>query len=131
MECHQPGFEGLNAYPIVKYAGEDGCPQEGGPTPNLLGMFHYLYVSIAFSKTITKIANGMHSELEAVMKVHPIGLRKFHDVIPLPLSPNDGLDSYYFLAQTSLSNLLMETLDVVGYQSECLLSLSRQYTLIQ
>ncbi|KAB5550008.1 hypothetical protein GE09DRAFT_1128657 [Coniochaeta sp. 2T2.1] len=57
------------------------------------------------------------TELEAVMKVHPIGLRKFHDTIPLPLSPNDGADSYYFLAQASLSNLFMETLDVVGYQS--------------
>jgi hypothetical protein len=69
----------------------------------------------------------MHSELEAVMKVHPIGLRKFHDMIPLPLSPNDGLDSYYFLAQTSLSNLLMETLNVAGYQSEFYVSVQAMH----
>lgn len=49
--------------------------------------------------------------------MHPIGLRHFHDVIPLPLSRKREEDLYYFLAQASLRKLLMETLDVVGHQS--------------
>ncbi|KAH8602077.1 hypothetical protein B0O99DRAFT_129120 [Bisporella sp. PMI_857] len=55
-------------------------------------------------------------ELEATIKMHPIGLRHFHDLVPLPLSRNREEDLYYFLAQASLRKLLMETLDVVGHQ---------------
>lgn len=60
----------------------------------------------------------VYSELEAVVKMHPIGLRHFHDMIPLPLSRKREEDLYYFLAQASLRKLLMETLDVVGHQSQ-------------
>jgi len=49
--------------------------------------------------------------------MHPIGLRHFHDIIPLPLSRKREEDLYYFLAQAALRKLLMETLDVVGHQS--------------
>jgi hypothetical protein len=48
----------------------------------------------------------------------PIGLRQFHDVVPLPLPENDEISFYYFLAQASLRKLLIETLDIVGYKSE-------------
>ncbi|KIW01031.1 hypothetical protein, variant 2 [Verruconis gallopava] len=55
-------------------------------------------------------------ELEAVLKMHPIGLRQFHESVPLPLAESDDDGHMYFLAQASLRKLLTETLDVVGYR---------------
>lgn len=55
-------------------------------------------------------------ELEAVLKLHPIGLRQFHEVVPLPLTDGEDEGYYYFFAQASLRKLLTETLDVVGYR---------------
>lgn len=57
----------------------------------------------------------MH-ELEAVLKMHPTGLRFYHDFVPLPLTEQEDVSFYYFLAQASLRKLLMDTLDVVGYK---------------
>jgi len=48
--------------------------------------------------------------------MHPIGLRQFHDLVPLPTTESDEEGFYYFFAQASLRKLLMETLDVVGYR---------------
>jgi hypothetical protein len=58
-------------------------------------------------------------ELESILKTHPIGLRQFHEVVPLPLTStqdNDDDSFFYFFAQASLRKLLTETLDVVGYR---------------
>lgn len=54
-------------------------------------------------------------ELEAILKLHPIGLRQFHELVPLPLSEAED-DGLYFFAQASLRKLLMELLDIVGYR---------------
>jgi hypothetical protein len=48
----------------------------------------------------------------------PIGLKQFQDFVPLPLSENEDVSFYYFLAQASIRKLLMETLDIVGYRSK-------------
>jgi hypothetical protein len=48
----------------------------------------------------------------------PIGLKQFHDFVPLPLSENEDVSFYYFLAQASIRKLLMEALVVVGYKSK-------------
>jgi hypothetical protein len=48
----------------------------------------------------------------------PIGLKQFQDFVPLPLSENEDVSFYYFLAQASIRRLLMETLDIVGYKSK-------------
>jgi hypothetical protein len=53
----------------------------------------------------------------------PIGLRQFHDFVPLPLSDNEDVSFYYFFAQASLRKLLMEALDIVGYKSKSCISL--------
>jgi hypothetical protein len=55
-------------------------------------------------------------ELEAVLKMHPIGLRQFHEIVPLPLTDHEDEGYYFFFAQASLRKLLTETLDVVGYR---------------
>jgi hypothetical protein len=55
-------------------------------------------------------------ELEALLKLHPIGLRQFHEVVPLPLTDSEDEGYYYFFAQASLRKILTETLDVVGYR---------------
>lgn len=55
-------------------------------------------------------------ELEAILKLHPIGLRQFHEMVPLPLSEAEDDGYLYFFAQASLRKLLTETLDVVGYR---------------
>jgi hypothetical protein len=55
-------------------------------------------------------------ELEAILKLHPIGLRQFHEVVPLPLTDYEDEGYYFFFAQASLRKLLTETLDVVGYR---------------
>lgn len=62
------------------------------------------------------ICSVLFHELEAVLKTHPIGLRQFHEVVPLPLTDSEDEGFYYFLAQASLRKLLTETLDVVGYR---------------
>ena len=57
------------------------------------------------------------NELEALLQTHPVGLRRFHEVVPLPLTDADEEEgSLYFFAQVSLRKLLTETLDVVGYR---------------
>jgi hypothetical protein len=55
-------------------------------------------------------------ELEALLKLHPIGLRQFHEIVPLPLTDAEDEGYYYFFAQASLRKILTETLDVVGYR---------------
>ncbi|KAF2096620.1 hypothetical protein NA57DRAFT_58523 [Rhizodiscina lignyota] len=56
-------------------------------------------------------------ELEAVLKTHPIGLRQFHEVVPLPFTDVEEEDGFfYFFAQASLRKLLADVLDVVGYR---------------
>ncbi|OCL08327.1 hypothetical protein AOQ84DRAFT_376859 [Glonium stellatum] len=55
-------------------------------------------------------------ELESVLKMHPTGIRQFHEIVPLPLTETEVEGFYYFFAQASLRKLLMETLGVVGYR---------------
>jgi hypothetical protein len=55
-------------------------------------------------------------ELEAILKMHQIGLRQFHEAVPLPLAEADDDSHLFFFAQASLRKLLTETLDVVGYR---------------
>jgi hypothetical protein len=62
------------------------------------------------------ICSVLLHELEAVLKLHPIGLRQFHEVVPLPLTDAEDEGYYYFFAQASLRKILTETLDVVGYR---------------
>ncbi|KAF2109762.1 hypothetical protein BDV96DRAFT_234120 [Lophiotrema nucula] len=56
-------------------------------------------------------------ELEATMKMHPIGLRHFHEIVPLPQFEEEDSGFYYFLAQISLRKFLTQSLEVVGYHS--------------
>ncbi|KAF2691456.1 hypothetical protein K458DRAFT_381311 [Lentithecium fluviatile CBS 122367] len=56
-------------------------------------------------------------ELEATMKMHPIGLRQFHDTVPIPQFEEEDSGFYYFLAQISLRKFLTQSLEVVGYHS--------------
>ncbi|KAF2000728.1 hypothetical protein P154DRAFT_619961 [Amniculicola lignicola CBS 123094] len=56
-------------------------------------------------------------ELEATMKMHPTGLRHFHDMVPLPQFEEEDSGFYYFLAQISLRKFLTQSLEVVGYHS--------------
>lgn len=56
-------------------------------------------------------------ELEATMKMHPIGLRHFHELVPLPQFDEEDSGFYYFLAQISLRKFLTQSLEVVGYHS--------------
>lgn len=56
-------------------------------------------------------------ELEATMKMHPIGLRHFHEMVPLPQFEEEDSGFYYFLAQISLRKFLTQSLEVVGYHS--------------
>lgn len=70
----------------------------------------------AFHRVFWTCSVALH-ELEAILKTHPIGLRQFHEVVPLPLTEAEDEDSFfYFFAQASLRKLLTETLDVVGYR---------------
>jgi len=62
------------------------------------------------------ICSILFHELEAILKMYPIGLRQFHEVVPLPLTNSEDEGFFYFLAQASLRKLLTETLDVVGYR---------------
>lgn len=56
-------------------------------------------------------------ELEATMKMHPIGLRHFHELVPLPQFDEEDSGFYFFLAQISLRKFLTQSLEVVGYHS--------------
>lgn len=56
-------------------------------------------------------------ELEATMKMHPIGLRHFHEMVPLPQFEEEDSGFYFFLAQISLRKFLTQCLEVVGYHS--------------
>ncbi|KAF2021583.1 hypothetical protein BU24DRAFT_23177 [Aaosphaeria arxii CBS 175.79] len=56
-------------------------------------------------------------ELEATMKMHPIGLRHFHEMVPLPQFEEEDSGFYFFLAQISLRKFLTQSLEVVGYHS--------------
>lgn len=56
-------------------------------------------------------------ELEATMKMHPIGLRNFHEIVPLPQFEEEDSGFYFFLAQISLRKFLTQSLEVVGYHS--------------
>ncbi|KAF2265380.1 hypothetical protein CC78DRAFT_200368 [Lojkania enalia] len=56
-------------------------------------------------------------EMEATMKMHPIGLRHYHELVPLPRFEEEDSGFYYFLAQISLRKFLTQSLEVVGYHS--------------
>jgi hypothetical protein len=56
-------------------------------------------------------------ELEATMKMHPIGVRQFHDTVPIPQFEEEDSGFYYFVAQISLRKFLTQSLEVVGYHS--------------
>ncbi|KAI4713397.1 hypothetical protein J4E89_002377 [Alternaria sp. Ai002NY15] len=47
--------------------------------------------------------------------MHPIGLRHFHELVPLPQFEEEDSGFYFFLAQISLRKFLTQTLEVVGY----------------
>lgn len=53
--------------------------------------------------------------VEATCKMHPIGLRHFHELVPLPQFEEEDSGFYFFLAQISLRKFLTQTLEVVGY----------------
>jgi hypothetical protein len=58
------------------------------------------------------------SELESILKMHPTGMRQFHEIVPLPHTTIEVEGFYHFFAQLSLRKLLTETLDVVGYRGK-------------
>jgi hypothetical protein len=62
------------------------------------------------------VSSTLFHALQAILKTHPIGLRQYHDMVPLPLPSSEREAYYYFFAQASLRRLLTETLDVVGYR---------------
>jgi hypothetical protein len=70
----------------------------------------------AMSRAFWATSTILH-ELEATMKMHPIGLRQFHETVPLPRIDAEESSSYYFLAQISLRKFLTQSLEVVGYHS--------------
>jgi hypothetical protein len=47
--------------------------------------------------------------------MHPIGLKHFHELVPLPQFEEEDSGFYFFLAQISLRKFLTQTLEVVGY----------------
>jgi hypothetical protein len=70
----------------------------------------------AMNRAFWSTSTMLH-ELEATMKMHPIGLRQFHETVPLPRAEEEESSSYYFLAQISLRKFLTQSLEVVGYHS--------------
>ena len=70
----------------------------------------------ALHRAFWAVSTILH-ELEATMKMHPIGLRHFHELVPLPQFEEEDSGFYYFLAQITLRKLLTQTLEVVGYHS--------------
>ncbi|KAH7381563.1 hypothetical protein BKA66DRAFT_119358 [Pyrenochaeta sp. MPI-SDFR-AT-0127] len=70
----------------------------------------------AFNRAFWACSTILH-ELEATSKMHPIGLRHFHELVPLPQFEEEDSGFYFFLAQISLRKFLTQTLEVVGYLS--------------
>jgi hypothetical protein len=70
----------------------------------------------AFHRAFWACSTILH-ELEATMKMHPIGLRHFHELVPLPQFEEEDSGFYFFLAQISLRKFLTQSLEVVGYHS--------------
>ncbi|KAF1841370.1 uncharacterized protein K460DRAFT_408837 [Cucurbitaria berberidis CBS 394.84] len=68
----------------------------------------------AFNRAFWACSTLLH-ELEATSKMHPIGLRHFHELVPLPQFEEEDSGFYFFLAQISLRKFLTQTLEVVGY----------------
>ncbi|KAF2820060.1 hypothetical protein CC86DRAFT_471706 [Ophiobolus disseminans] len=68
----------------------------------------------AFNRAFWACSTIIH-EIEATIKMHPIGLRHFHDLVPLPQFEEEDSGFYFFLAQISLRKFLTQTLEVVGY----------------
>lgn len=68
----------------------------------------------AFNRAFWACSTILH-ELEATCKMHPIGLRHFHELVPLPQFEEEDSGFYFFLAQISLRKFLTQTLEVVGY----------------
>ncbi|KAF2741543.1 hypothetical protein EJ04DRAFT_571614 [Polyplosphaeria fusca] len=70
----------------------------------------------AFHRVFWATSTILH-ELEATMKMHPIGLRHFHEVVPLPQFEEEDSGFFFFLAQISLRKFLTQSLEVVGYHA--------------
>ncbi|KAF2184813.1 hypothetical protein K469DRAFT_688419 [Zopfia rhizophila CBS 207.26] len=70
----------------------------------------------AFHRVFWACSTILH-ELEATMKMHPTGLRHFHEIVSLPQFEEEDSGFYYFLAQISLRKFLTQSLEVVGYHS--------------
>jgi hypothetical protein len=70
----------------------------------------------ALHRAFWAVSTILH-ELEATMKMHPIGLRHFHELVPLPQFEEEDSGFYYFLAQISLRKFLTQSLEVVGYHA--------------
>ncbi|KAJ4373798.1 hypothetical protein N0V83_002537 [Neocucurbitaria cava] len=68
----------------------------------------------AFNRAFWACSTILH-EVEATSKMHPTGLRHFHDLVPLPQFEEEDSGFYFFLAQISLRKFLTQTLEVVGY----------------
>lgn len=70
----------------------------------------------AFNRAFWATSTIVH-ELEATMKMFPVGIRQFHEMVPLPQFEEEDSGFYYFLAQISLRKFLTQSLEVVGYHS--------------
>lgn len=70
----------------------------------------------AFNRAFWATSTIIH-ELEATMKMFPVGIRQFHEMVPLPQFEEEDSGFYYFLAQISLRKFLTQSLEVVGYHS--------------
>ncbi|EOA85620.1 uncharacterized protein SETTUDRAFT_40149 [Exserohilum turcica Et28A] len=70
----------------------------------------------AFNRALWACSTILH-EVEATCKMHPIGLRHFHELVPLPQFEEEDSGFYFFLAQISLRKFLTQTLEVVGYST--------------
>jgi hypothetical protein len=70
----------------------------------------------AFNRAFWATSTIVH-ELEATLKMFPVGIRQFHEMVPLPQFEEEDSGFYYFLAQISLRKFLTQSLEVVGYHS--------------
>ncbi|KAF1973093.1 hypothetical protein BU23DRAFT_143153 [Bimuria novae-zelandiae CBS 107.79] len=70
----------------------------------------------AFNRAFWATSTTIH-ELGATMKMFPVGIRQFHEMVPLPQFEEEDSGFYYFLAQISLRKFLTQSLEVVGYHS--------------
>jgi hypothetical protein len=121
MELHHSSRAGLYAHSILK----GWSPNEHLGTRSfqsrLLGMLHdttrvsILPTSIHCNKACRDLRLPKSFRIEATIKMHPIGLRHFHDLVPLPQFEEEDSGFYFFLAQISLRKFLTQTLEVVGY----------------